>query len=501
MSTSQVPLVLGNLAGALGMTKPATVLVAPELPPGPDLGELRRLQQASNKSAAKRVLSVLKKRAPRSEAKGTAEYSLSSERLLAPVKYVIKTGLKPFDDATGGVPFAKVTEIYGPEGCGKTALTLLICGNAQAGEIYELLPDGGERKVERFVVVVIFVDNENSLDDTEGRLVVYGRNVEFVNAECDTIDIIFKTAEDAIEQVEAIQASENEKAKKTPGYVPAVVLTVMAVDTIAATTTAEAIGQEWGKRDYSRLPGALREGFRTIIRKLKRANVAIICTNQVGDSFAPKLPGTANRSTTPRESDFNSYGGKGLKYYARLRIWICLVGPYKLAKGKFADGLQFEFLTRKCMLRPPLRTSRLVLLFKNALSQTPDEFDHFRQQLLDEGMPEEDLPIEPAGGYSPLFSVLEHLNKMGMLIYDAGKYRFNFAKYLVYDASQPGQVEEADLLTRAEWPTFYATHKVQVDLMYAASVKFMFTQNGSVPADVEALDADLVPGDDGVDEI
>ena len=40
---------------------------------------------------------------------------------MSKVKYVLTTGIDPFDHCTGGLPFGRVVELLGLEGCGKTA--------------------------------------------------------------------------------------------------------------------------------------------------------------------------------------------------------------------------------------------------------------------------------------------------------------------------------------------------------------------------------------------
>jgi recombination protein RecA len=62
---------------------------------------------------------------------------------------VIPTGAMTLDAAlgVGGIPKGRITEVYGPEGCGKTTLTLHLITNVQRS--------GG---------VAVFVDAEHALD-------------------------------------------------------------------------------------------------------------------------------------------------------------------------------------------------------------------------------------------------------------------------------------------------------------------------------------------------
>lgn len=471
------------------------------------------VQLKGAKDPTSRVLSALKRTKSRDSTaatKGGSDYSRSVMEVKSSARYVIKTGLDPLDEATGGIPFAHVTEIFGLDSSGKTALTMHICGSAKQGEIYERLADNVYRKVENAYVVILYLDNENSLEKGD-RMLVCGREIDTIVGECDTVDRIFKDTETMI--------AELAKIRKANPAMP--IFGIVVVDTIAGTSTAEEIGSEWGARDYSRQPKALRDGFRNIIRKLKTENVAVICTNQVGDSFKPKLKSMVNKSPIPQESDFTAFGGKALRYYAHLRIFVVATpNPYKLSPGQFPDGIQIHFFVKKNRIRPPLRAGRLVLLYKNCMHWSDTEWEQtVRPQLVDEivksdlalrnvrtsrEQAEERVPMEPPGGYSRLYSILEHLAYMKLLTYSAGRYRVNFSKYGIgttaaapstsatFDlADLTGEIEEGAVeFARGEWPQFYASHALEVQQLFMVAVDKMFKQNvgGETDTDGETTD-------------
>jgi RecA/RadA recombinase len=418
------------------------------------------------KDVTNKLLSALKRRRERNEEGGGSEYTRSSDRVLSAVKYKIFTGLKPLDEAVGGFPFSKIVELYGLDNSGKTALTMLICGAAKFGNIYEVLENGSCQKVtEPYDVTVLYIDNENSLEEGD-RIVVYGQEVDCITGECDTTDKIFKDIETCCDEIEKIQ-KETKKLQ----------FLVVAVDTIAGTSTRQEISADWAKQDYSRQPAMLRKGFRNIARRLKEQNVCLVCTNQVGDSFAPKSK-MAGRSLLPQESDFSPSGGKALKYWAHVRIFIFkLPNPYKLAKGMFADGFVVHFFTTKNRIKMPLRSGRLVLLFKNALGTNNDG-------------------SLSSGGYSPGYSILEHLAYMKMITYASGSYNFNFAKYGIQAATgKTLQDEDQDegtikLESRLEWLGFYQKYQSQIDRLFDVCVEKMFAQNGAA-LEAEADEIDL----------
>lgn len=504
---------------------PAVVVTTQAIPVTPVKLRAPVLRIRGTKDTTAKVLAALSKRQGKSGA--ISSYARASERVMASVKYVIRTGIPSFDAATGGFPFSKVIELYGLDACGKTALAMLACGNAKQGEIYEVQPDGSHKKLMvPYEVTVLFHDNENSLEDGD-RMIVYDREVDCIAGECDTIDQMFKDVETVCEVIEGIEVADAKKAKADPEFIAPIQLVVVVTDTIAGTSTRQALGNDWAKVDYNRQPQQLREGFRNTIRRLKEHNLCWICTNQVGDSFKPKPRGTRTVVTLlPQESDFTAFGGKALRYYAHMRIFVCKVpSPYKLAPGQFADGLVIQFFTAKNRMRMPLRSGRMVLLFKNALCQNPAEYaESIRPERIQEMVEfetgkgnkkftvedaEKYVPVHPPGGYSPIYSMLEHLVFMKFITTVANKgggygYKINFDKYGIESTAHSDETleqsdtdlehEEGDIViaSRLAWPAFYRSHQSEIEVLFSKCVAKMFAQNGvDIATEGEEMDVDV----------
>jgi RecA/RadA recombinase len=493
------------------------------------------------KDTTARVLGALnRRRGKEGEGKAASNYTRSTQSVLSAVKYVLKLGIEPIDSATGCFPFGKVVEIYGLDQCGKTALAMLGCGSATQGNIFEVLDDGSLKPIDvPFEVTVLYLDNENSLEEGD-RLIVYDREVDCIAGECDTIDQIFKDIETACDELSKVQAQDElqkkkdeAEAKKNKSFVVQPVplqFLVVVVDTVAGTATRDELKQSWDKQDYSRQPKQLREGFRNTIRNLKRQNVCAIFTNQVGDSFKPKMRGPINnRSSLPQESDFVAFGGKALRYYAHLRIFLCRTEyPYKISGGKFPDGYVIHFFIAKNRRKMPQRQGRMVLMFRNAMCQDEVEWAKtIRPQRLSDMLEREHLkgnkkftiadaekffPEHPPGGYSPIWSLLEHLIYMGFIKYSPATKSFtvNFQKYGISSAAvttDSNQLETLDtgldsetgdieIGPRASWPNFYKSHRQELDVLMQRCTEKMFAQCG-IDLGEEEPDA----SDDPPDEI
>ncbi len=405
----------------------------------------------------------------------------SKNGVLSEVKYVIKTGLKPFDDITGCIPVGRITELYGLDASGKTAIAVLISGKAKLGEIYEVLPDKSLKKLEglgeNYEVTVLYFDNEGSL--SEDKIVIDGKEVDAIISQCNTIDQMFKVVDSAIDELNKVQ--------EETGILQ---FLVVVTDTISSTATTEEITQEWAKQDYPRHSVRLRRGFRTLMRKLSRQNVAFICTNQVGDSF--KIKRGYNNSPVPQDSDFSSFGGKSLRFYSRLRVFMCkATDSYKVNPNSPApDGLLIEFFVSKNSQKMPLRKGRLVLLYST--------------------------------GYSPELSLMESLIRNDRIRNKGNKepIEFLFEKFNVpivtYKTSESGTLQDEDdvqtkrrgrksrnpkIQYRYEFIKYYHEHQQEFDFMWDDCVKYLFSADyDRLNNSEDELDEDGLPSLTGIDE-
>ena len=453
--------------------------------------QVEQEQVKRRKSSMDIVMSKLKRTAPKNS---DFDISRSTTEVWSRVKYVIKTGLSPVDTLTGGIPFGRITEIYGLEGCLKTALLLRICGMANRKQIYNVnsFEGAGDYTLiphEEAEVTVLYIDNETSLDDNN-RLIVEGQKVDVLITDADTIDGIFKqidTTIDALEEIEkvseaehaksldvhkkSVQANKKDKSKPIIPVIPLVrQFLVVVVDTIAATSTVQEMAAAWGAQDFPRGPKEIRAGFKKLVRRINHRNVALICANQVGDSFAPKAR-NGPKYKLPQESDFSSPGGKALKFYASLRVFMVMASEtYKVHKAsKFPDGRMVHLFTKKNRQIKPLRTARIVLLNSKGLDNT--------------------------------YSILEHILHLGVGAWGDTGITFDFEKYNINvnrslqdaDADEGGKVK---LEHKEQWPEMYAKYKDAFDQLYEKTRQLMFESDS---ADFVGLEGD--PDEDGLADI
>jgi RecA/RadA recombinase len=422
------------------------------------------------------VISKLSRTRPKDDKEGTFEFRRSTKSILTRVSHVLKTGIEPFDELTGMICFGRVTEIYGLEASGKTALVKTCIIQAQKREIYECIyaDNGGIQELRRIGddvdVIKVFIDNEHSVDD-DATIVFQdhdGKQVKIDCAlgDCDTVDQMFKAVDNTIKIVAETAANREKETKKPYKY-----LIMIIVDTIAGTSSKEEMTQEWGTEDYSRQPKQLRKGFRRLSRIIGRHNVCMICTNQVSDTYQKKQ----GNSLIPQDKDYATFGGKALKYFASLRVFLFNTGyKYVLVPGaRNPAGFLITFFTSKNRRVKPLREGRLSLLFGDEAAAFP-------------------------GGLNPLFSKLETLISLGFAEVNKAKpydIRFRFKRWKIETTTFGGvssedaskQLEDEDsgkkdsdprILNRAAWPIFYKEHQADLDAMWKRATQFAFSTDG-----------------------
>jgi len=424
-----------------------------------------------------KIAAKLKKGMPDNDDGAYYELAIAHEQVLSTIKYVIKIGNQPFDDEAGGMPFGRVVELFGLDSCGKSAMVIRTACRAIGGHIYRRVRVGNSYTEEKldpseYELSILYLDNESSLDDPS-KMTVDGVTLSTDNANigrCNTVELMFKEVDLAVQVLKEETDHEN-KAAEEEGRTSKLYFLLVVIDTIAATSSKEELGREWGKDDYSRQAKQLREGFRKMIQDISRYNVCMICTNQVSDNIKDAGERSKRKWQGPMYEDFVAFGGKALRYYATFRIFVhALKTKYTLVRGsQFPDGLCIGFITVKNRMRKPLREGRMVLLF--------DEVN---------------------GGLNNTMSILESLLFLGLAEYgDDGEFIFKCKSNGVLLTTFPdipqesledqdrgarkgrrGGYKDPRIYERYEWPKFYQEHKTDMDALWKKAVDYAFSTTG-----------------------
>jgi recombination protein RecA len=246
-----------------------------------------------------------------------------TKRMEETIGYRVSTGNAAMDMVTGGgIPAARLTEIFGDFSSGKSRIACHILAETQKA--------GG---------IAVLVDNERSFDVGLARLT--GLDID---------NLIYPDPNEKLKSIEDVFGVMMDAVSGLREHAPEALLTIVW-DSVAATPGMEDLENELGANTAAmRRAKVISDGLKKLMSEVYRHNICLVFINQLRDRIGIVY---GEKSTT--------VGGRALKFTSSVRIHCTVTKKLKDKKTDEVNGFEGMFVVEKCKVGPPFGKVNFIM--------------------------------------------------------------------------------------------------------------------------------------------
>jgi recombination protein RecA len=262
---------------------------------------------------------------------------LSDENSPCVVTEWLSTGCLALDTIMGGgLPYGRITEIYGDNSTGKSLIAAQCAAIAQQDSIPVVYADT-ESAVSLAIMKAVGVDIDN-----------------LIYSAPDTIEDVFDLFESSIKA----KAARSKDSKM-----------LIIWDSVAATSSNLEMESEYGKASMGRHAQLISQGLRKFARQLAKEHIAVLFLNQTREKIGVMFG-----------DNVTTFGGKAVGFYASIRIQLKM--GHKIKESGKIVGIESRAQVIKNKLAPPYLCAALPIFFGHGIDDELASFYYLKDAKL-----------------------------------------------------------------------------------------------------------------------